>query len=286
MRLFILIVACTFLLGASLSLAQVEGDIANQPVIPGQTSASPAAQADINRINAGAKGAFVPLVGIPFVEDSEVRTAGLAAYVNSLYTAVIVIAAVLAVLRIVIAGVQYMLSDIVTTKAQAKKNIRNSLLGLILVVAAVLVLETINPQLTNLSVLNLLGLSGDLRDTPIRVDTGGSPPTYTGPSSCGRDERLIQNITNNQIVRECISISEDTNSNIPNEGDLGVGEVLEQQDVDIPCGNPNGCNAANGYDNLNGVSSASATCDELSSGTGQFNQLSVTQGICTWVTQE
>ncbi len=175
---------------------------------------------------------FVPLVGIPFVDDGEIGGrdgAGLAAYVNSLYTAVIVIAAVLAVLRIVIAGVQYMLSDIVTTKAQAKKNIRNSLLGLVLVVAAVLVLETINPQLTNLSVLNLPGLSGQLNNTPIRVDTnsggGGRNMRAEESADCSAagNRPIVYNGRNqNFVCCESADTHERCSSVFPNNTDQTV----------------------------------------------------------------
>jgi hypothetical protein len=123
-------------------------------------------------------GNFIPLVGIPYVE-TDVANRTLGDYVNALYIAAISIAAVLAVLRIIYAGVQYMLSDIVTQKGEAKKTIRNALLGLILIVAAFLILETINPQLTSLNSLDQLeGLNVTLeRDV---TPPSAAPSTSTG----------------------------------------------------------------------------------------------------------
>jgi|GEM_PF-1658837 len=106
---------------------------------------------------------FVPLVGIPFVDEFNIdeNSPGLSGYVNSLYRAAIIVAAVLAVAKIVIAGVQYMITDIGTQKGQAKKTIRGAVFGLLLVIGAVLVLETINPTLTSLNSLSgLQGITG------------------------------------------------------------------------------------------------------------------------------
>ncbi len=70
-------------------------------------------------------------------------------YLNSIYLLAIVAAALFAVVKIIIAGVKYMLSDVVTSKEDAKKDIRTSLLGLIIIISAVLILNTINPNLTD-----------------------------------------------------------------------------------------------------------------------------------------
>lgn len=91
-----------------------------------------------------AQAAYKPLVGIPGVTDP---TLNFGDYINALYAFSISIAALLAVIKIIIAGVKYMLSDVVTSKSDAINDIRGSLLGLIIVISAVLVLRVINPQL-------------------------------------------------------------------------------------------------------------------------------------------
>lgn len=135
---------------------------------------------------AGTEAGFVPLVGIPFIDEKELLGedgAGLAGYANSLYRAAITIAAILAVIKIVIAGVQYMLTDVVPQKSQAKKSIRTALLGLLIVVGAVLILNTINPSLTNLKVLNLQQLSGEI--SSIDADFLGDSDFVTACKSIG-----------------------------------------------------------------------------------------------------
>ncbi len=62
------------------------------------------------------------------------------------------VAGMIAVIKIIIAGVKYMLSDVITSKEEAKKDIKGALLGLILIMSAVLILQVINPQLTNLKI--------------------------------------------------------------------------------------------------------------------------------------
>jgi Type IV secretion system pilin len=108
-----------------------------------------------------ADSGFVPLVGIPYV-DTASGSVSLGDYVNSLYWASISIAAVLAVLRIIWAGIKYMLSEIVTEKGQAKKDIQGALYGLILIIGAVLLLDTINPTITKLTALDLKPLTSEV----------------------------------------------------------------------------------------------------------------------------
>ncbi len=93
---------------------------------------------------------FIPLVGIPYIEGNKVQTFG--DYMNALYFVAISIAAFLVVVRIIFAGVKYMLSDIVTTKEEAKKEIKGALTGLLIVIGAVLILDTINPNLKTINV--------------------------------------------------------------------------------------------------------------------------------------
>jgi Type IV secretion system pilin len=92
---------------------------------------------------------YEPLVGIPGIDGD----LSLDTYINTLYTLSISLAALLAVIKIIIAGVKWMLSDVVTSKSEAKKEIQGAIIGLLIVISAVLILETINPQLTRSSLL-------------------------------------------------------------------------------------------------------------------------------------
>ncbi|MEN9920278.1 MAG: hypothetical protein RL538_171 [Candidatus Parcubacteria bacterium] len=90
---------------------------------------------------------YTPLVNIPGVTDSAGGTS-FEDYVNFLYAASIAIAALLAVIKMIIAGVKYMMTDIVTSKSDAIGDIKGALIGLLIILGAFIVLETINPYLT------------------------------------------------------------------------------------------------------------------------------------------
>lgn len=86
---------------------------------------------------------------IPFLKGN----LSIESYVNALYMLSIAIASILVVLKLMGAGVKYMLTEIVTTKQQAKKDIQNALLGLAIILGAITILNTINPNLTKLDFL-------------------------------------------------------------------------------------------------------------------------------------
>ncbi|MES2966900.1 MAG: hypothetical protein V4668_03870 [Patescibacteria group bacterium] len=95
-------------------------------------------------------GEFQTIVGIPGI-PTVTSEGGLNAYINALYRLSISIAALLAVIKIVAAGAKYMLSDIITHKEDAKKDIQGALIGLLIVIAAVIILNTVNSDLTEVN---------------------------------------------------------------------------------------------------------------------------------------
>lgn len=95
-------------------------------------------------------GEFTPLVGIPGIENPDVN---FNKYINTLYAISISLAALLAVIKIIVAGVKWMLTDVVTSKQEAKKDIQGALIGLLIVISAVLILTVINPNLVNFDIL-------------------------------------------------------------------------------------------------------------------------------------
>src|SRR3989344_5179787 len=68
-------------------------------------------------------------------------------YLNIIIKLVIGIAAVLAMVMIVMGGIEYMTSDLISSKEAGKDTIRNAILGLLIALGAYLILNTINPQL-------------------------------------------------------------------------------------------------------------------------------------------
>ena len=94
---------------------------------------------------------YAPLIEITGLTDT---TGGgsFSDYVDFLYGLSIAIAALLAVIKIIVAGVKYMMSSLPGTKGNAKSEIQGALLGLLLILGAYLILNTINPALTKTTV--------------------------------------------------------------------------------------------------------------------------------------
>jgi hypothetical protein len=114
---------------------------------------------------------FIPLIGIPGLDGGGYNINN---YLNILYVLAISVAAFLAVLRLVLAGFKYMFTDVVPQKDQAKRDIRGALVGLLVVLGAVLILNTINPQLTNLNALNLDEVSAPIFQYVETIPSPGS----------------------------------------------------------------------------------------------------------------
>jgi hypothetical protein len=89
----------------------------------------------------------------------------LSTYLNIFIKILIGIAAVLAVVMIVMGGIQYMTSELVSGKTEGKKRIMDALIGLLLALAAVILLKTINPSLLsvepNIGEVSLTYITGD-----------------------------------------------------------------------------------------------------------------------------
>lgn len=73
----------------------------------------------------------------------------LGAYLNIIIKIIIGICAVLSVVMIVIGGLEYMTSELISSKEEGKKRIMDALFGLILALGAYALLFTINPDLLN-----------------------------------------------------------------------------------------------------------------------------------------
>lgn len=113
---------------------------------------------------------YVSMVNLPYVDGNQSTED----YVNGLYILAISVAAFLAVIKIIFAGVKYVMSDIVTSKEDAKTDIRGALIGLMIVLGAWIILNTINPSLTE---LNALKNAPPLRQA--EQGTGQNPACHT-----------------------------------------------------------------------------------------------------------
>lgn len=98
-----------------------------------------------------AAGEYKTLANIPGINDPNLD---FGSYINALYTLAIALAALLAVIKIIIAGIKWMMTDIVTSKQDAKNDIWGATMGLLLILAAVLFLSIINPDLTDFNLFD------------------------------------------------------------------------------------------------------------------------------------
>jgi hypothetical protein len=94
---------------------------------------------------------FIALSGLPGLDGQ--GTPNIPHLLNLLYVLAITVGGIIAVVKIAIAGTKYMLSDVVTDKGEARKDIEGALLGLAIILATTVVLKTIYPDLVNLDFL-------------------------------------------------------------------------------------------------------------------------------------
>lgn len=87
----------------------------------------------------------------PLGNYTSVNTGSADAYFNRLFLIFIAVAAILAVIRLMICGLQYMTSEAVSSKGQAKQCIWYVIGGLFLILLSFIILQTINPGLTGKS---------------------------------------------------------------------------------------------------------------------------------------
>lgn len=122
---------------------------------------------------------FVPLTNIPAITEvgNAITTPdGLSQFLNNIYRLCIGIAAVVAVLQIMRAGIMYMGGDSVTEKKEAKNLIALSIGGLILVLSPVIVFSIINPEILSLKINGL----EELKATPPAGGEGSFDPDGGG----------------------------------------------------------------------------------------------------------
>lgn len=166
------------------------------------------------------KDAYVPLISIPHISErpgTPIEQGGrLVNFFNSAYMLLVSIGAMIAVVKISMAGVKYSLSDVITDKSDARNDIRGSLVGLLILTVPYIVLKEINPDLVRLDVLrsaipihlteknqipNTVTLGAGANATPavreelinscssdLRIVNGGyccGNATYTGQYKCG-----------------------------------------------------------------------------------------------------
>lgn len=104
-------------------------------------------------------------------ENGLVKKVDMTQYLGSLFRLIIALSAVASVLMITWGGFQYLMTEAVFGKSEAKKTITNAIYGLLMVFASYLILKTIDP--------NLVTPNGNILP-PITVDTSRIMSMFVG----------------------------------------------------------------------------------------------------------
>lgn len=122
---------------------------------------------------------------LPFVRNLGAE-ATLSDYLKSLFNLGLGLAVTFAVLMLVFNGIKYMVSDVLGEKEKAKTGMWNAVIGLVIVFGSVLILETINPQLTQ---FNLQKRINDVVSEIKKAPPGPGGPAEGDPWPSDADER-------------------------------------------------------------------------------------------------
>src|SRR3989338_2415016 len=151
----------------------------------------------------------LPEIGETFDPSSvggEGGSDALGKYLNAMIKLFIGICAVLAVIMIVLGGIEYMTSELPGNKESGKKKITQAIFGLLLALGAWLILYTINPDLlkTDLSSLAIVEVEVELAEDNI-LATDSNPPcveadmtsiTLFGKSGVKVNKKVVNTLRN------------------------------------------------------------------------------------------
>ncbi|GEM_PF-5941669 len=199
---------------------------------------------------------FVPLTNIPVLFDTgnAINTPeGLSIFLNNIYKVCIGVAAVIAVLQIMRAGIMYMGGDSVTEKKDAKNLIAMSIGGLILVLSPVIVFSIINPEILSLEIGGIKEL--EVKDRPLDVDVETRNATAWQSSTTDRQAQKAICESQGRTMEFSCRNAEGVERKVPEteacvSGETNVNRCLSETDTQ-----PQSCPA-----NLSRVQAVSRSC--------------------------
>jgi len=106
-------------------------------------------------VTLAAPSEFVPLSPqFPLIDNGDIGSIGLGGLIGRFMAIAIVLSATLAVIMVAIGGFKYMTTDSVFQMGNAKEQISNAIVGLLIVLTAVLIMAEINPNILKFRLLN------------------------------------------------------------------------------------------------------------------------------------
>lgn len=205
---------------------------------------------------------YVPLVVLPGLQST--GQGGLAAYFNQLYMFTVAVGAILAFLKIAFAGAKYSMSEVVTSKEDAKNDIKGALLGLAILLIPFIVLNTIYPGLTN---LNILEDAGNVRVTPSPGGAsgagGGGASGAGGGGTSNTSNSGNLGYTSQQVVKNYTPAELNCAPVLPSAsgGEFGYASLYncDLSSAQASCAGLNGTFSITSYDLTSGIQTASCT---------------------------
>lgn len=119
--------------------------------------------------------------GVPFETDPTKNPGAFGKYLNIIIKIVIGMSAVLAMIMIVMGGLQYMTSELGSGKEAGRQRITHAILGLLLALGAYAILNTINPQLLDISLSGLPAATVTIENDVPQTKINGKYCTKTFP---------------------------------------------------------------------------------------------------------
>ncbi len=153
------------------------------------------------------------LAPLPEMEENfnTADDSALSTYLNSIIKTIIGLSAVFAVVMIVIGGMEYMTSELVSSKEAGKERIKDALLGLLIALGAWALLNTINPELLKSDVkiesaVITIDMEADVEQTPVNNKYGSYDVGADWQAIAGKPLGLPPFASINR--RECTTVGE------------------------------------------------------------------------------
>ncbi|TSC77977.1 MAG: Uncharacterized protein G01um101424_111 [Parcubacteria group bacterium Gr01-1014_24] len=146
----------------------------------------------------------------PEQKDSAGKSTALGTYLNLMIKIIIGLAAVLSVIMIVVGGLEYMTSELISSKEEGKKRILGAIFGLLLALGAYALLNTINPDLLSTDIkidqatITVTLDEANFAKTEQTVATAGTRYALSGAPSPGVSDFIRNRLSQGQPLRTIV----------------------------------------------------------------------------------
>lgn len=152
---------------------------------------------------------LAPFLGLKCIDTSgtnpDCAKGGIGDYLNLIFNIAIALCGALAVIMIIIGGIEYMGEESVFGKTKAKSRITSALLGLVIALGSYAILNTINPELLGKGGVNLESVDLDIETQPLTYNDS----ITEGMTSNRCPEGIVTAQTENGSIPVCKRLEKD-----------------------------------------------------------------------------